>query len=217
MHQQVIYVYSHDSVFLGEDGPTHQPVETLLALRSIPGVHVIRPADAAETTEAWKMAIRRQHAPTAIILTRQGLPVVDRNELAPVEGALRGGYLLSDCAGNPDVVLMATGSEVPTIMDAQAELKSRGVEATVVSLPCRELFWEQDRSYRNEVFPVGVPRVSVEAGITMGWDRYIGDSGLAIGIDRFGASAPANVLAEQFGLTATQIADRTEAHLASLR
>jgi transketolase len=215
MRQQVIYVYSHDSVFLGEDGPTHQPVETLLALRSIPGIQVIRPGDAAETTAAWQIALRRENAPTAIILTRQGLPVLDRERLASASGTERGGYILADCEGRADVVLMATGSEVATILDAQAELKTRGIKARVVSLPCRELFWEQDRGYRAEVFPPGVPRVSVEAGITMGWDRYIGEDGLAIGIDRFGASAPWKVLAEKFGLTGAQVAERAQQHLTS--
>ena len=217
MHQQVIYLYSHDSVFLGEDGPTHQPVETLLALRSIPGIQVFRPGDATETTESWKIALKRGNAPTAIILTRQGLPVLDREKMASSSHTARGGYVLADCDGEADLVLMATGSEVATILEAQAELADRGLKARVVSLPCRELFWEQDRSYRDEVFPHGVPRVSVEAGVTMGWDRYIGDSGLAIGIDRFGASAPAKVLAEKFGLTGSQIADRARQHLVSLR
>ena len=177
---------------------------------------MIRPGDAAETVEAWKLALERENEPTAIILTRQGLPIFDRTQVGSVAGARRGGYVLSDCDGQPSVVLLATGSEVATAMDAQRELAGKGIASRVVSLPCRELFWEQDRSYRNEVLPRRGPTSLVEAGITMGWDRYIGDTGLAIGIDRFGASAPAKVLAEKFGLTGTQVAERAAAHIASL-
>lgn len=210
----VIYVYTHDSVFLGEDGPTHQPVETLLALRCVPNLLTIRPADAAETAEAWKIALARRSAPTALALTRQGLPTLDRTVYGAVEGVHQGGYVLSEAKGALQVVLMGSGSEVQTLLDAQTLLESAGVHARVVSVPCRELLWEQDRAYRDAVLPVGVPRVSLEAGLTLGWERYIGDSGLAIGIDTFGFSAPAEVIAEKIGFTPAAVAARVQAHLA---
>jgi transketolase len=208
MGQRVVYVYTHDSIFLGEDGPTHQPVETLFAMRTIPGMRVFRPADATETAEAWKAALRRTDGPTALVLTRQGLPVIDRQRFGPAEGLHRGGYVLSDPSGSPDVVLLATGSEVSLAVKAAELLAAKGVGARVVSVPSVELFRAQQASYRAEILPVGVPRVSIEAGTTWGWEALVGDDGLMIGLDRFGASAPANVLAERFGFTPAQVTAR---------
>ncbi|MBT3218784.1 MAG: transketolase, partial [Proteobacteria bacterium] len=202
MKQQVIYVYTHDSIFLGEDGPTHQPVSTTLALRCLPGMQVIRPADAYETVEAWKAALTYTEGPTALILSRQGLKIMDHK----ADGAQRGGYVASDCDGSPQICFLATGSEVGTAIGAQELLANDGIPSRVVSLPCREEFWRQDLCYRDEVLPPGVPRVSVEAGLTLGWDRYVGDTGACVGIDHYGASAPASVLAEKFGFTPENVA-----------
>jgi transketolase len=197
-----ITIYTHDSIFLGEDGPTHQPISTLLALRAIPGCMVLRPADANETSECWKLALSHKEGPVALVLTRQGLPIHAPTDVA---GASRGGYVLSDCDGDPSVVLLGTGSEVETCMDAQKLLAADGVAARVVSLPCRELFWAQDPTYRSSVLG-NAPRLSVEAGVTLGWERYVGDTGAMVGIDTYGASAPASVLAEKFGFTAANVA-----------
>ncbi|MCB9662490.1 MAG: transketolase [Alphaproteobacteria bacterium] len=210
MKQRVVYVYSHDSFHLGEDGPTHQPIETLLALRSIPDMHVFRPADAAETIEGWKAALRRTDGPTALVLTRQDLPTLDRSVVGAVEGAARGAYVLADAARIPDVVLIATGSEVPLALEARDALKALDVEARVVSAPCLELFAAQTATYRAEVLPAGVPRVSIEAGSTLGWHRWVGEDGATVGIDHFGASAPAEVLAEKFGFTAAHVVEVVE-------
>jgi len=210
MGQQVVYIYTHDSVFLGEDGPTHQPIATVLAIRAIPNVRVWRPADAVESVVAWKAALRNNSGPSVLILTRQGLPVLSEEQAA---GAERGGYVLSDCDGDPAVVLMGTGSEVATCMDAQAVLAERGVASRVVSLPCRELFLEQDAAYVAAVLPDGVPRISVEAGVTLGWERWTGAGGASVGIDTFGYSAPASVIAEKLGFTGPAVADRAMALL----
>jgi transketolase len=204
MHQPVIYVYSHDSVYLGEDGPTHQPVEHLMAMRTIPGLWVLRPADAAETVEAWKLALARTDGPVALVLTRQGLPVLDRAVLAPAEGARRGGYVLAD-ADAPQVVLIATGSEVPLALKAREALAADGVAARVVSLPSWEVFRAQDAAYRASVLPAGVARVSVEAGTTFGWQAMVGLDGASVGIDRFGASAPGDVVGEKLGMTVDNV------------
>jgi transketolase len=208
MNQRVIYVYTHDSIFLGEDGPTHQPVETLMAMRTIPGIRVFRPADATETAEAWKAALLYTEGPTALVLTRQGLPVHDTAHVAPSGGLHRGAYVLSDTAGIPDVVLVATGSEVSLAMETQALLMRDDIAARVVSAPSLELFRAQDAGYRHEVLPPGIHRVAIEAGITWGWEGVVGAEATLIGIDRFGASAPAGVLAEKFGLTAPQVASK---------
>ncbi|MBN2799185.1 MAG: transketolase [Deltaproteobacteria bacterium] len=204
----VVYVYTHDSFLLGEDGPTHQPVETLLAMRSIPGLRVIRPAEATETVEAWRQALARRDGPTALVLSRQNLPTLEDGALAA--SLSRGGYVVDE---GTDVVLIATGSEVSLARSARALLAERGLSARVVSMPCRELFAEQDASYRAQVLPAGVPRVSVEAGLTLGWERWIGQDGLAIGVDHFGASAPDAVLAEHFGFTPEAVAARVATHL----
>ena len=199
----VVHVYTHDSFLLGEDGPTHQPVETLAAIRAIPGVRVLRPADATETVEAWKLALACG-SPVALALTRQGLPVLDRTSFAPAARLRRGGYVLSD-RDDPVVVLVATGSEVSLALQLQELLDADGVAARVVSMPCRELYLEQEPGYRQSVLPAGVPRVSVEAGSTLGWDRIVGGDGLMFGLDRFGASGPKDDLAEAFGFTPTHL------------
>jgi transketolase len=201
-----VWVYTHDSVFLGEDGPTHQPIEHLASLRAMPGIWVIRPADANETVQAWELALNRQDGPVALVLTRQNLPTLD-----PVAGGVaRGGYRIRD---GEAVTLIATGSEVAPALGAAEILSGEGVEAGVVSLPCWELFLVQDESYRAETLG-SAPRVSVEAAATFGWESIVGEGGLAIGIDRFGESAPDTVIAEQLGFTAAGIADRVRVFLA---
>jgi transketolase len=195
-----IWVYTHESVFLGEDGPTHQPVEHLASLRAMPGLWVVRPADATETVEAWELALNRNEGPTALLFTRQNLPVLNRER----GGVQRGGYVLRE---GDELVIVATGSEVSLALDA-ADLLGRSTR--VVSLPCWELFFEQDEEYRQLVLGDGLPMVSIEAGATFGWERIIGKDGLAIGIDRFGASAPATALATYFGLTPQAVAERID-------
>jgi transketolase len=206
MHQPVLFIYSHDSFWLGEDGPTHQPIETLLALRAIPGIEVWRPGDALETVAAYKAILRHTGGPSAILTTRQALPTLDLGGRDADELVARGGYVVADAEG-AKLVLMGTGSEVSLCLAAQKELAERGIAARVVSLPCRERLWSQPREYRDQVLPPGLPRVSVEAATTLGWERYVGDSGASVGIDRFGASAPGEVLAEKFGFTAQHVAD----------
>jgi transketolase len=207
----VIYVFTHDSIGLGEDGPTHQPIEHLAALRAMPGLVVIRPSDANETVLAWEAALERRDGPTALVLTRQNLAVLDRERLGKAEGLLRGGYVLKDAPqGRPDAILMATGSEVEIVLAAAEALAAEGVAARVVALPSWELFEAQDAAYRASVLPVEVTaRVSLEAASTFGWARYVGSAGAAIGIDHFGASAPAKVLYREFGITAENVAATT--------
>ncbi|MCK6517685.1 transketolase, partial [Myxococcota bacterium] len=208
MHQPVVYIYTHDSFHLGEDGPTHQPIEHLMAMRLIPGLVNLRPADATEVTEAWKIALGRTDGPTTLSLTRQELPVLDRSVYASAEGVAKGAYVLAEAPGGaPQVVIMASGSEVDLALKAQPVLAERGVAARVVSFPSWELFEAQPKAYRDAVLPPGVKRLSVEAGRTFGWERYVGQDGRAIGIDHFGASAPAEVLAERFGFTVDAVVD----------
>ena len=208
MGQRVIYIFSHDSVGLGEDGPTHQPIEQLTGLRSVPNLTVIRPADATETVEAWKIALKRRQGPTALILTRQKLPVLDRTVLAPASEVQRGGYILWQATASPEVILIGTGSEVHIALEAGELLQEKGVAARVVSLPSWELFDAQPAEYRNSVLlPSLQARVSMEAGITLGWEKYLGSDGIAIGLDHFGASAPYKTIYEHFGLTAEHMAD----------
>ena len=211
MHQRVIYVYTHDSIGLGEDGPTHQPIEHLTALRCIPNMTVVRPADAAETTEAWKVALQHRTGPTALVLTRQKLGLIDRTRYAAASGAARGAYVLADPAdGTPDVVLMSSGSEVAIILNAAEQLAARGVQARVVSMPSLEIFARQDAEYRASVLPAGVPRVAIEAAHPMSWYRWVGDDGVVIGLDHFGASAPYTALYEHLGITAAKVVDAAE-------
>ncbi len=200
-----IWVWTHDSVFLGEDGPTHQPIEHLASLRAMPNLWVIRPADANEVLEAWEIAINRSDGPVGLVLTRQGVPTLD-----PVPGGLsKGGYLRRDGA---DVTLIATGSEVAVALGAAELLAGEGIEARVVSLPCWELFFEQPAEYREEILGTA-PRVSVEAAATFGWERIVGEHGLTIGIDHFGASAPDTVIAEKLGFTPGSVAAKVRDHL----
>ena len=200
---RVIYIFTHDSIGMGEDGPTHQPIEQLMALRQVPNLVTIRPADATETSEAWKIAIERRDGPTSLVLSRQNLPILNRAELAPASGVQRGAYVIWESAPSPDVILMGTGSEVHIALQAGKILKENGVDSRVVSMPSWELFDSQPVSYRNEVLPQAIrARVSIEAGTPRGWERYVGLDGLTIGIHRFGASAPGSILYEKLGLTA---------------
>jgi transketolase len=209
MELPVIHLFTHDSIGLGEDGPTHQPVEQLASLRAIPGLDVIRPADANEVAEAWRVALDRTHQPVALVLTRQDVPVIDRTRYAPAEGLRRGGYVLADAeGGGPEVVLIATGSEVALALAAHEELSGEGVRSRVVSLPCWELFDRQDAAYRDEVLPPEVAaRVSVEEASTLGWDRYVGPQGARIGMHTFGSSAPLKDVQTKFGFTPDRLAE----------
>ncbi len=206
-HYPSIWIYTHDSIGLGEDGPTHQPVEHIAALRAIPNLVVIRPADANEVTEAWKVAISRRNGPTALILTRQAIPVLDRSIYAPADGLHKGAYVLADMGDSePELILMASGSEVCLITEAGARLASEGVNVRLISFPSWELFKAQDENYQNQVLPPGIKaRLSVEAGISQGWDRWVGDLGGSISVDRFGASAPYKIIFENFGLTVDNV------------
>lgn len=207
MELPVIYVFTHDSIGVGEDGPTHQPVEQLIGLRSIPGLLVFRPADANEVAETWRTMLSLRHEPACIVLSRQALPTFDRTKYAPASGVARGAYVLADAeGGEPEVILMATGSEVQLCVGAYEALKAEGVRSRVVSMPSWELFEKQDAAYRNEVLPPHITaRVSVEQASTIGWDRYVGLSGAKIGMHTFGASAPLKALLTQFGFTPERV------------
>ncbi|MEU7552550.1 transketolase C-terminal domain-containing protein [Streptomyces sp. NPDC044571] len=210
---------THDSTGRGEDGPTHQPVEHLWALRGVPGLDVVRPADAAETAVAWRTVLERTDRPAGLCLSRRDLPVLDRSGAAGVEsaeGTARGGYVLAEADGGaPQVVLIATGSEVHTALDARAVLQREGIAARVVSMPCPEWFREQSTAYREEVLPSGVrARVSVEAGSALGWYQLLGDPGIPVGLDRFGASTPYTSLHRRHGFTAERVAATARAALA---
>ena len=228
MGAHVIYVFTHDSIGLGEDGPTHQPIEQLMSLRAVPNLTVIRPADATETVEAWKAAVQRRDGPTALVFTRQNLPVLDRTKYAPADGVQRGAYVLWRCEGlspngdcplpggysprrdspRPDVILIGTGSEVHIALEAGEKLAADGVNVRVVSLPSWELFDQQPADYRESVLPAAArARVSVEAGARVGWEHYVGLEGIAIGLDHFGASAPYKTLYEHFGITADAVVE----------
>ncbi len=208
MEQPVVYVFTHDSIGIGEDGPTHQPIEHLMALRAIPNLTLIRPADANEATEAWAAAVQNTAGPTALALTRQTLPVLDRSTLASAEGLHRGAYVLREEEGTPDVILIGTGSEVQHALAAAERLGAVGIQARVVSMPSWKLFAEQSEAYQRAVLPPDVSaRVSIEAGVTQGWERYVGAEGSRIGVDRFGASAPGEVVMEKYGITAEHVVD----------
>ena len=203
----VIYIFTHDSVALGEDGPTHQPIEHLASLRAMPGIIVIRSADANETAEAWKVAITHKEGPVALIMSRQNLPVIDRRVHAPAEGLRRGAYILADTVGaEPDVIIIATGAEVHPALEARSILSAEGVTVRVVSMPSWELFEAQPEAYRLEVLPSRVTaRIAVEAAATQGWHHYVGPAGTVMGLDRFGASAPGSINMEKFGFAAADI------------
>jgi transketolase len=206
MGQHVIYVFTHDSIAVGEDGPTHQPVEHLACLRAIPGLTVIRPSDSTETVEAWRQAININNGPTALILSRQKLPAIDRKKYGPAEGLANGGYILRGNRKKPDIILIATGSEVHIALEAAERLSENAVNARVVSMPSVELFEKQPSEYKEKILPSGkIPRLITEAGISMGWDRYMGKKGSMIGMTRFGASAPGGTLMKKFGFTADNI------------
>ena len=213
MELPVKYVFTHDSIFLGEDGPTHQPISQLLSLRSIPGLTVIRPADASETAAAWRVAIENQHGPTALILTRQSLPILEGTSKRAGEGVARGAYVVADpSSGDPELLLIATGSEVSLAFDAHLALATDGIPSRVVSMPSWELFDAQEQSYRDQVLPPALTRrLSIEAASPLGWERYVGDAGSILGIDGFGASAPYHKLLEAYGFTVQEVTRR--AHL----
>lgn len=210
MGQPVVYIYTHDSVWLGEDGPTHQPIEHLMAMRGVPGLWVVRPGDPTETVEAWKMALARTDGPTALVLTRQNLPNLDRGVYGAVELFHRGAYVLAEADGETAAVLIATGSEVELALRARNALQADGVPTRVVNMPCWEAFEAQDADYQRSVLPRGLPTVSVEAGITLGWQRWTGARGASVGIDRFGASAPGAVVADKLGLNVGRVVQVTK-------
>jgi transketolase len=206
MEIPAIYIFTHDSIGEGEDGPTHQPVEHLMSLRALPQLIVLRPADANEVAEAWRYAMRSDSHPVALILSRQPLPTFDRSRLAPASELARGGYVLSDCDGTPEVILIATGSEVQICLAAQERLAEEGIRARVVSLPSWELFERQPREYHDLVLPPSVrARVAVEAGTSLGWRDYVGLDGCIVARRDFGASAPIKDLLKQFGFTAENV------------
>ena len=215
MELPVIFVFTHDSIGLGEDGPTHQPIEHFAALRAIPRLVFIRPCDANETVEAWRVALQHKGGPVALALSRQALPILDRTKYAPASGLARGAYVLADPEGTVELILMASGSEVWPTLQAAERLWQEGIGARVVSVPSWELFDRQDDTYRRQVFPTEVKaRMAVEAGVAQGWHRYLGEHGVTMTIDdRFGASAPAKVVMEQYGFTAENIARRAKALL----
>lgn len=203
----IIYVFTHNSIGVGQDGPTHQPVEQLVALRSIPGLITLRPADANEVVEAWRVIVGLKHQPACLVLSRQALPTFDRSRYAPAAGLTRGAYVFADAPnGEPTVILIGTGSEVALCVDAYEDLKQDGISARVVSMPSWELFEQQDQAYRDAVLPPDVTaRVSVEMGSVIGWDRYVGTAGARVGMNTFGSSAPLKDLLTKFGFTSGKV------------
>ncbi len=214
MQAPSIFVFTHDSIGVGEDGPTHQPIEQLASLRAMPNLIVLRPGDANEVVEAWKIIAHLQHSPVALVLTRQNLPTLDRSKYAPAAGVAKGAYVLADApGGKPDVILLGTGSELSLCVDAYEKLKTEGMNARVVSMPSWEIFEQQDDAYKKSVLPPNVTaRVSVEMAATFGWERYTGSYGRNIGMHRFGASAPLKDLLKYFGFTVDKVV--AEAHSA---
>jgi transketolase len=204
-----IFVFTHDSIGLGEDGPTHQPIEQLASLRAMPNMIVLRPGDANEVAEAWKVILQLQHSPASLVLSRQAMPTLDRSKYAPASGVSKGAYVLADApAGRPEVILMGTGSELSLCVEAYERLKIEGINARVVSMPSWELFEKQDSAYRESVLPPSVTaRVSVEMAATFGWERYVGPKGRSIGMHRFGASAPLKDLLRYFGFTVDKVVE----------
>ena len=222
MELPVTYIFTHDSIGVGEDGPTHQPVEHLASLRAIPGLITLRPADANEAVEAWRLIMQFRHEPVALILTRQAVPILDRTRYASAEGLQRGAYVLADVGdGTPDVLLLATGSEVALCIEAYEALTADGIRARVVSMPSWELFEQYCREhpdYREQVLPDAVTaRVSVELGATLGWARYVGRRGHSIGLETFGASAPLKELQKKFGFVPENVIDAARAQIARAR
>ena len=219
MGLHVVHVFTHDSIALGEDGPTHQPVEQLAALRAIPNLTVIRPADANETAVAWRVALETRDRPVALVLSRQALPTLDRSRYAPADGLRHGAYVLSDAPdGVPDLILMASGSEVALIVSAAERLRTQGVAVRCVSMPSWELFDARSQGDRDAVLPPSVTaRLAVEAGVAQGWRRYVGDSGDVLTVDRFGASAPGNEMLREYGFTVANVCARARALMGKLR
>jgi transketolase len=215
MELGVIYVFTHDSIGVGEDGPTHQPVEQLAALRAIPRLIVIRPGDANETAVAWRVAIESRACPVALALTRQNVPTLDRSRFAAANGLRKGAYVLAEAPrGQPDLILIGTGSELSLVVAAQEKLAGQNIQARVVSMPSWELFDQQPQAYRDAVLPPSVrARLAVEAALPQGWHRYVGDRGDVLGVERFGASAPGNVVMEKFGFTIGHVVERAVALL----
>jgi transketolase len=209
----VIDVWTHVWVGLGEDGPTHQPVEQLAVLRAIPQLIVIRPSDANETAVAWQVAIENRARPVTLVLTRQNVPTLDRSRFAPADGLRKGAYILADAQdGKPDIILIGTGSEVALVVAAREKLAEQKIQARVVAMPSWELFDQQPQAYRDQVLPPSVrARLAVEAALSQGWHRYVGDGGAVIGVDRFGASAPGNVVMEKYGFTVGHVIERAAA------
>jgi transketolase len=217
MHLPVVYIFTHDSIGLGEDGPTHQPVEHLAAARAIPNLLVMRPGDANEVIEAWRVIMPLKDRPVALVLTRQNLPTLDRKQYAAASGVSRGAYVLADSSksGKPDLILIGTGSEVSLCVQAYEKLAAEGVSVRVVSMPCWELFDEQDQKYRDSVLPPDVPaRLAVETGIQQGWEKYLGSQGVFLGMNRFGASGPAGELFKYFGFTVDNVVKHAKELLA---
>ncbi|MGH7858327.1 MAG: transketolase-like TK C-terminal-containing protein, partial [Candidatus Binatia bacterium] len=219
MEIPVIYVFTHDSIGVGEDGPTHQPIEQLASLRAIPGLITIRPGDSNEVVEAWRLVMQLRHEPAVLVLTRQALPTLDRTKYAPASGLARGAYVLADApGGQPEVLLLATGSEVSLCVEAYEKLAAEGVKARVVSMPSWELFEHQSAEYRATVIPPSVTaRVSVEQAATFGWHQYVGPGGTAIGMRTFGASAPLKELQKKFGFTVENVIAAAKVELAKAR
>jgi transketolase len=210
MKNPLLMVYTHDSIGLGEDGPTHQPVEQLLGLRAVPNMWTIRPGDANESVYAWRAALMRRDGPTTLIMSRQKVPILDRSKYAPADGVMRGAYILSEAkGGKPDLILIATGTEVQWIVGAQPLLEEQGIKTRVVSMPCWELFEEQDKSYREKVLPPGVKkRLAIEAGTPLGWQKWVGGEGDVIGVETYGASAPAEIIFEKYGFSVESVVKR---------
>jgi transketolase len=223
MELPVIYVFSHDSIAVGEDGPTHEPVEHVMSLRLMPHMRLIRPADANETSEAWKLAVECKNHPTALALTRQAVPIFDRTKYAGAQGVRRGAYIFSEAASEksdatPDVILIGTGSELQLAVQAQEKLAAEGIQARVVSMPCWDLFEEQGAEYKESVLPSAVrARVAVEAGATIGWERYVGLEGRVVGQTQFGASAPAKDLLKHFNYTAENVVEHAKESIAAVK
>ena len=207
MEIPAIYIFTHDSIGLGEDGPTHQPVEQLASLRAMPNMLIVRPGDANEVVEAYKIILQHRHGPSTLVLTRQAIPTLDRTKYAPASGVAKGAYVLADAAGGkPDVILMASGSELSLCVEAHEKLKVDGIKARVVSMPSWELFERQDTAYKESVLPPSVTaRVSVEMATTFGWERYTGAKGKMIGMHSFGASAPLKDLLRKFGFSSDKV------------
>jgi transketolase len=209
MKQRVIYVFTHDSIGIGEDGPTHQPIEQMAALRAIPNLTVIRPADATEAAAAWKVALERKTGPTALAFTRQNLPILDRTQYPAADLVAKGAYILADSGDTPELILIASGSEVSLALEAQKELSKKGIATRVVSMPSWELFDEQPQAYRDAVLPSGVTaRLAIETGVSQGWHKYVGIQGDVISIEKFGASAPAKVVMDKYGFSVKNVVDR---------